>query len=210
MGLNSRTLLRAGIAVPILYFGTLLVSSLFYPGYSQVRQYASELGSAAAPHPAIFNTGIMLTGVAGVLASAGFVRALTALAAPRALTPLVGFTLALFGVSMFLGGFFPMPDPRHGGFGLGLGVHGTPFLLAAALWRRPSLRALNAFLLANGLAMLVMFVVMMGVGALVRRTNVGVFQRAYALTLFIWIGVAAGALLRHVPADAAAPHSNAT
>ena len=117
---------------------------------------------------------------------------------------------ALFGVSMFLGGFFPMPDPRHGGFGLGLAIDLAPFLLAAALWRRPSFRSLNVFLLANGLAMLAMLAIMMGVGAFVTRSNVGIYQRVNALTVFIWIGIAAGALLRHVPADTAAPHSNVT
>lgn len=210
MRLDSGVLLQAGIAVPVLYFGTLLVGSFFYPGYSQVTQYASELGSATAPHPAIFNAGIISTGVAALLASAGFVRALAALAAPRALALLAGLALALFGVSLLLGGFFPMPDPRHGGFGLGLAIHPAPFFLAAALWRRPSLRSLNVFLLANGVGMLAMFAIMMGVGALVTRGNVGIYQRVNALTVFIWIGVAAGALLRHVPAGTATPHSNAT
>lgn len=32
----ERILLLAGVAVPILYFGNLLVSPLFYPGYSHV------------------------------------------------------------------------------------------------------------------------------------------------------------------------------
>jgi hypothetical membrane protein len=37
-----------------------------WPGTGQLRQYASELGSATAAWPAIFNTGIMLTGIAAL------------------------------------------------------------------------------------------------------------------------------------------------
>jgi hypothetical protein len=34
--------LGIGIAVPSIYLGNLVLSSLFYPGYSQMRQQVSE------------------------------------------------------------------------------------------------------------------------------------------------------------------------
>lgn len=49
MARGIRALLWIAVAVPFLYFGTVLVSALFYPGYSHTAQYASELGAAIPP-----------------------------------------------------------------------------------------------------------------------------------------------------------------
>src|SRR2546421_11381648 len=112
----TRTLLRIGILVPFLYFGTDFVSSLFYPGYSHVRQYASELGVASAPHSQIFNAGMVMTGLAALLAAPGFVAALRKLRCHATLSWLTFATIICFGVAMLMAGFFPWPDRRHGGF----------------------------------------------------------------------------------------------
>lgn len=187
----EKSLLYAGIAVPLIYFGNLLLTPLFYPGYSHVTQYASELGGPDAPRPYIFNTAILLLGVAGLLASAGYFLGLRRLTGKTPLPAVLGLILLLFGVSMVLGGMFPMPDERHGGFGLGMGVHLGPPLLALALRGRPHLRGLRVYLIVTTVLMIGFFAVMMGVGQLVTRANVGVFQRLYALNLFPWIGVGA-------------------
>jgi hypothetical membrane protein len=193
---SSRAYLWAAAAVPLLYYGTVLLSASFFPGYNHFTQYASELGSSAAVYPAIFNTGIVLTGIAIVVAGFGFYRVVMGLGTRMLLALVIAVCLALFGVGVIMGGLFPMPDPRHGGFGLGMTVHLVPFLLALALWKRTELRALARFLLANGLVMLVLFAIMMGVGALVTRSNVGLFQRVYSLTVFPWVGIVGYAFLR--------------
>jgi hypothetical membrane protein len=193
--------LRAGVLVPFLYFGTQIVSSLTYPGYSYTTQYASELGSSSARYPQLFNVGIILTALAVLASLPGFRAALRALNANTAAGWLFLITLAAFGIGTLMGGLFPMPDPRHGGFGLGFAAHLAPALLAVALWRTPVSQRLKVFLIATFVASLVMLAVMMGVGGLVRRANVGAFQRIYALTIFPWIGIAAYALRRaRVPA----------
>jgi hypothetical protein len=56
-------LLRVGIAIPFLYFGLQLIAAPFYPGYSFVRNVASELGSDLARYPTPFNIGIMILGI---------------------------------------------------------------------------------------------------------------------------------------------------
>ncbi|HEX7704966.1 MAG TPA: DUF998 domain-containing protein [Thermoanaerobaculia bacterium] len=196
------TSLRVGILVPFLYFGTLIVSSLLYPGYSHVRQYASELGAASAPYPIVFNAGIVLFGLAILVALAGFGRALRALGAGRVLTTLFLLTLGAFGAGMVMGALFPMPDPRHGAFGLAFGIHLAPAFLAAALWRSEDHRALRLYLLATVVAGTVMLAVMMGVGGLVTRANVGMFQRLHAIVVIPWIGVASYALLARRSAQA--------
>lgn len=193
---SERALLWAAVAVPVLYYGTMLVSAAFFPGYNHVTQYASELGSSEARYPAIFNIGIIVTGVVMITSALGIYRAAVAGGARRVLAGVGAVCLALFGVSLVLGGSFPMPDPRHGGFGLGLAVLLAPPALAISLWKRADLRPLAMFLLADTVAMLVLFAIMMGVGALVTRSNVGLFQRAYSLTIFPWIGIAGFALRR--------------
>jgi len=64
--------LRVAIAVPFIYFGNLVLSSLFYPGYSQLRQKVSELGAKGAPHPEIFNAGVIINGAAILVGAFGF------------------------------------------------------------------------------------------------------------------------------------------
>lgn len=193
---HQRNLLRCAVAAPIFYFGTVLVASMFFPGYSHVRQYASELGSLEAAFPGIFNGGIALTGLAIVAAAIGFFLAALRISGRRHWSAAAGVTLGLFGVALLIGAAFPMPDPRHNAFGLGVTIHLAPFLLAAALRGQEEFRGLNRFLWMAGLVMTGMFLVSMGVGSLVRRSNVGVVQRVYALTVFVWIAVAGAKLLR--------------
>ena len=195
---NIKLLLLAGIAVPILYFGTLIVASLFYPGYNHVTQYASELGSASARYPAIFTAGTILGGLCWIAASFGFFHAVRRLGGNPLLAALTALTMFLFGIAIAMGGMFPMPNELHGGFGLGLAVQLSPLFLALALWRVRSLRGLCVFLLAVFVVMSAFFAIMMGVGSLVTRANVGLFQRSYALTSMPWVGIAAWYLRREL------------
>jgi hypothetical membrane protein len=190
-------LLYAAIAVPVIYFGTLLVASLFYPGYSHVTQYASELGSASARWPAIFNTGILLGGVACLVGSIGVYRGLRRTGTGKTLATLFALCVALWGVGFLFGGLFPMPDDRHGGYGVGLAIQFAPLFAALAFRRAPrELRWVTVLLWLNFIAMSVMFAIMMGVGALVTVKNVGLFQRGYGLTTMPWLAVVGWALLR--------------
>lgn len=183
-------LARLAVAVPVLYFGTLLVAASTWTGYSHVTQYASELGSAAAPRPAVFNTGIVLMGLVCVAAAAGLYGAARLAGARRAWAALGGVCVGAFGVSMVLGGLFPMPNPLHGGFGLGFAQVVAPLFLALALRGRPGMGGLVAVLVASFVLMAGSLAVMMGVGHLVTRANVGLWQRVNALAMIPWVGVA--------------------
>lgn len=195
---SPRHLLSFGIAVPILYLLALVLGSAFYPDYSHVTRYASELGAAESPHPWIFNSGIVAAGLAALLAGPGFAVALRRLESDRLPAVLSGLAVSLWGVAMVLGGAFPMPDPRHGGFGLGLGLQVAPLLLLWGLRRAPGAGRLRLFLLVVFLAMAALFAVMMGVGGLVTRANVGLWQRGNALASIPWIGIVAYALRRRL------------
>jgi hypothetical protein len=182
-------LARLAIAVPVLYFGVLLVGAATWPGYSHVTQYASELGGPGAPRPAIFNVGIVVMGIVCVLSSLGVFLAARRLGGQAVLSALGALCVALFGVAMVMGGLHPMPDPLHGAYGLGLAMIPAPLLIALALRGRQGLGGLNAYLVASFAFVLATMVVMMGVGHLVTRANVGLWQRGNALAMFPWLGV---------------------
>jgi hypothetical membrane protein len=195
-----RTSLSLGIAVPVLYLAALVAGAACYAGYSHATQYASELGGPGATRPWIFNSGIVAAGLAAALAGYGFFRALRELGGGRGPSVLSGLAVSLWGVAMVLGGLFPMPDERHGGFGLGLGLQVAPLLILAGLRRAPDSGRLRTFLVVVFLAMTALFAVMTGVGGLVTRANVGLWQRGNALVSIPWIGIVSYALLRRTAA----------
>ena len=63
-------------AIPAVYYFALIVGAATYPGYSHVTNYASELGAAGAPYPALFNVSIILAGAAAILAALTMSRGL--------------------------------------------------------------------------------------------------------------------------------------
>lgn len=196
-GSANRLLLMAAVAVPFLYYGTMLLASALYPGYSHATQYASELGSASATWPAVFNTGAILGGIAGILGGIGVFRALRELGRGRVVPGLVALAIIGQAIGFVFAGVFPMPDERHGGFGIGiLGMLGPAFAAFALRGAPRGLRWVAPLLVFNALAMIAMFAVMMGVGELVTSGNVGIVQRINSLTNMPWVGLVGWALLR--------------
>jgi hypothetical protein len=158
----------------------------------------SELGAAAAPHREIFNDGAIATGVAAILAGLGFFLALRRLSGDVLAPALTGLAFAVWGGSMIMAGLFPMPDERHGGYGMGMALLLAPLMAIWALWSVRGTGGLKGFLFVAWLAMAAMFAIMMNVGGmnLVHRADVGLWQRANALATFLWVGVAAWVLMR--------------
>ena len=194
----ARFLLFLGMLVPLIYLGAVLGAAWFYPGYSHVTQYVSELGAKASPHREIFNYGLQAGGVAAILGAFGFFLALHKLSRGFVFATLTTVAIGLWGISMVMGGLYPMPDPRHGAYGLGMALNAAPLLLLLALMRDSKLAWLKAlsmlvFLVSGGL-----LAIMMGYGPMthipqlaVHKSDVGLWQRAYALSIIPWIGLAA-------------------
>jgi len=172
-----KLLLAALIAVPICYYFALIVGAATYPGYSHVTRYASELGAADAPYPALFNVPIIIGGVAAVFASIGVVAALRDLSGGWLWAGLAGVALACWGASMVLGGMFPMPDERHGGFGLGLAGPLVPLFALLAIRKVEDAKGMRLFLGFIFVGSVIVLAIMFGVGHLVTRRNVGIWQR---------------------------------
>ena len=189
-----KVLLAAIIAVPVLYYFALLVGAATYPGYSHVTRYASELGAAEAPYPWLFNYSIIAMGLCAILGAVGLAGALRDLSGKRIWAIAAGMALAIWGVSMVMGGWFPMPDDRHGGFGLGLAGPLVPLFTMLALRPVPRSTGIRVFLAVVFVGSVVLLAIMMGVGGLVTRANVGIWQRInsgfgipWLLVLGIWL-----------------------
>lgn len=185
----SRTLLWGLILVPIFYYVALIGGSLTYPGYSHVTQYASELGAAGAPYPGLFNYNIIAAGLAAIAGSIGLTGALHRLSERRPWAVAAGIALALWGAAMVMGGLFPMPDDRHGGFGLGLAGQLTSLFALLALRPVPRAVGIKYFLAAIFIASGALFAIMMGVGGLVTLQNVGLWQRTNSAIGILWLAV---------------------
>ena len=195
------------IGVPVLYYFALLAGAATYPGYSHVTRYASELGAAGAPYPALFNYSIILLGILMLVAAPLLPARLTGLGGRRPWAILSGVGLALWGAGMVMGGLFPMPDERHGGFGLGLAAPLVALFVLLALRGRSGARGLVMFLGLVFAASVVMLAIMFGVGSLVTTANVGLYQRLNTLVSIPWLAVlGVWLLLRDRPAANSAAH----
>jgi len=189
-----KILLQCGAGAAVLYFATLIVASLTWPGYSHVTQYASELGTTAAPNPWIFNYGILATGVLGALGGLGVgVHFATANRPYSGI--LAGLSLAAWGVGMVFGSLHPLPDPLHNGYGLVMGAALLPIFLMLAL-RGVAGRRVFTLLMLWQVAMVAFLAITFGVGDLVTTKNIGLWQRGVALAMIPGLGIACGYLSR--------------
>lgn len=183
--------LVAGMAVPLLYYGIQAAAAPFFPGFSVVGTTASELGSDLSRQPAVFNAGIMTLGVAGLVASYGYLRAFRRLGTHAALAWPTSLAIAMNGVQTLWAGYYPLPNPRHGGHpAFVVFMLALPALLAASMWRLGS-RPLRAYLLANLALLAAMVPVMTGRTGLDTHAYRGLVQRVFTLAIFPPIGVCA-------------------
>ena len=177
------------MAIPAIYYIALLAAAATYPGYSHVTNYASELGAADAPYPWLFNYSIILVGVAAMVGAVVLPKAFGDIGANRAWSLVAAISLGLWGVAMVIGGLFPMPDERHGAFGLGLVAPLIPLFVLLALRPVENSRGMRIFLTIVLLASVVMLAIMFGAGELVSRANVGIYQRLNTAASIPWFAV---------------------
>jgi hypothetical protein len=188
--------LLMGITVPFLYFGTQLVAAPFYPDYSFLTMVASVLGSDLALYPAIFNVGAIITGIATLIASLGFLLALQRLEANPIFAWLTSIAIFLNGLGSLWAGFIPLPNPRHGSNPFVVGIFTLPALLAATLWKRSDARLMKIYLILTNLLFIALIPIMSGMTGLDTRGYQGLLQRIIALVFFTPVGVGAYFLLK--------------
>lgn len=196
--MDRSTLLWGLILAPLFYYVALIGGSLLWPGYSHITQYASELGSSAAPNPMFFNGNVILCGLSALIGGFGLTHALSDLGGTRRWAIAAGASISLWGVAIVIAGLYPMPDDRHGAFGLAIVGQFTPLFAWLALRKVDELDGLKTFLAIIFVASLALFAIMMGVGGLVTRANVGIWQRFNSAVGIPYLAVVGWMLLRQV------------
>ena len=202
--MDRSTLLWGLILAPVFYYVALIGGSLLWPGYSHVTQYASELGSSASPNPMFFNGNIILCGLAALTGGFGLTHVLTQLSGSRGWAIAAGVSISLWGVAIIVAGLYPMPDDRHGAYGLAIIGQFTPLFAWLALRKAEVLNGLKTFLLIIFVASFALFAIMMGVGGLVTRANVGIWQRVNTAIGIPYLAVLGWILLQHARRRASA------
>lgn len=188
-------LLLSGVIAPAIYVALAMAGPLLWPGYDLSTRMISELGMAEAPLDVVFNLGLMVAGSLTVLFSLGLFGELRRRGADGVTAGLAGLAVAVFGGSLVVGGVFPLPDERHLAWGAGFALQAAPLLTLLALRKAAGLTGLKIFLGVVFVAANALLAVMFGVGDLVSQDNLGLWQRAYGLAMFPWIGVTALALM---------------
>jgi hypothetical protein len=191
--------LGMGITVPFIYYGTQIVAAPYFADYSFVRQPASLLGSDYSTNPAVFNTGVMATGTATLVAALGFFFGLRRIGANLILCWLTSVALLGSAISSLWAGYYPQPDPRHGGHPAFLiAMLLLPILFTVTLWKERNARLLKAYLIATIALLIAMVPIMSGNTSLDNRAYGGLVQRIFALTIFPPIAVCAYYLARRI------------
>jgi hypothetical membrane protein len=195
----TRFLLHLAITIPFIYYGIQLLAAPFFPHFSFIRNTASELGASLAPHPRIFNIGIMMLGIITFLAAVGFLRALRQLRVEPLFTFLTFLALLINGFQSLWAGLHPIPDPRHAGhLPVMIAMTLLPFLLTLTMWRQTNSRLAHNYFLATCLLLLAIAPMMSGMGGLDTHNYRGLIQRVFTFTVFPPIAVAAHILSRRL------------
>ena len=186
----SRFLLMLGVAVPIVYYGTQLVATPFYPGYDFVTQVASQLGTSESRFPAIFNFGLALSGALIVLSAIALYPGLHRAGASKAFSFLGAAAQITMGVATIWTAAHPLPSDQHVNSTLNHGFLATPILLTVLFWQLRASRSIQLYFTINAIPVLLLAGLTFGLFSWDVSSYMGAFQRAAAAALLIPTAIA--------------------
>jgi len=183
--LNKNSIfLYFGIVAIIGYVINIIILGELDPNYSHAKQQISELGIINALNPLMFNLGEIVAGTFFLTSSIGAYLAVFDLTNKKYLSIIFALCITFFGINFLYSGFFPLPDERHNGYGMGAYILLAPIFLAWSCWHIPKCKL---FAYANLIAFLLLLMVMVLNIFLGSQQNLGIFQRALVLSTFLWI-----------------------
>lgn len=182
-------LLRIGALGPLIFYSVIVAGGFMSPGYNHMTQFASELGQAGSPSAQLFNYGIMAVGAAMIVGGVGFFLGMRKLGGGVLMPALAAVAIALYGVSLIIGGLHPMPDPMHEAYKLVYAGIAAPLLAFLAMGDRTELSGSKTLAVICFLASAVLLALMMNVGGfnLVHKTDVGLWQRGLIVATTLWM-----------------------
>lgn len=180
----------------MLYFGAQLVRGPFVEGYSFRRNAASDLGAVGVPGASWFNALAIAAGLAAIAASLGWWTALEQWAIGRIRRALLSLALVSIGVASIAAGAFPLPDGRHGGGALGVGLFALPLLLVLATVQAKVATWVRWYAVGNVVLFGVAALLFSGAAGVDPSVNEGLLQRILALAVFPPIAVVSAVALR--------------
>ncbi|WP_378187451.1 DUF998 domain-containing protein [Aquimarina sp. W85] len=181
----KNTLIKQAIYLPMYYFGTVIIGSLFAENYSQIGQQVSELALNENKTAGIVLTiGIFITGVSLVLFGIGlyvkFKRQFL----------ISSFLITLFGISFLCGAVISIGSPWHSLYGLPMSILLLPFAFLYEMEKK------KASKLTMKIAIIVTTIIFLYFWDLLAVKFVsfdyrGLTQRLFGIALFSWFSYSA-------------------
>jgi hypothetical membrane protein len=182
-----KILIKQTIILPALFFIPVFVSGYLVDGYNPISQHASEITLTKFETPkAILNIGAILTGLSCILFAFG-----TLLLSYKRLL-LSSILIFIFGISMISNGLFPMGNPMHGFYGIGLSLIMLPFVCCYEMKNVIKEKRFFRLSIFSGIIIFIYFWSML-IG-LDPENYRGLTQRLASVVIFGWIAYAAHAI----------------
>ncbi|MEO0537313.1 MAG: DUF998 domain-containing protein [Cyanobacteria bacterium P01_A01_bin.123] len=184
--LTLRSFLWANLLAIALYVITVIVLGWLTPQYSHIANVVSDLGRLEAPYHQAFSLLLGTVGALFVLSSLGFFAVVKTVSGHRFLSVAIAMAVAAIGIGFMTSAIFPLPDPRHGGFGLARLIFLMPVLISIAVWKKPVFLKLTIF---NGVAFVGLLASIPIFRWLIEQGQMGLGQRITVLIMFGWFSV---------------------
>ena len=200
-GTVVRFVALCGMTAPVLMLVLWTVASLIRPGYDQLSQYGSELGTG--PNAIIMNTNFFVTGLLIIAFATGLFKNVHG----GRWTQIGSILLLVFGTGELAGGLFPCdPGCPIATQSLSQLAHNVdavitfvaialaPLLFSLGLNRDDRWQAYRSYSIVTGLLAIYLFSIF-SAASLGYLEYVGLFQRLFLAVMFLWIEVVAIRLL---------------
>jgi len=184
--ISRQLLLYCGVLTVIIYVVNVTITAALFPGYSHVSQMVSELGMANAPNSTAFNLAVITTGVLTVIYSIGLYLTINDLTNRRYPSLLTALPFALYGVGAVFAGSYPLPDVRHGGYGMSLPILVAPILFVWLFWGSEMFTYFKAINIAFLVFIILYMALLIGVSNFASGDYAGLFQRISTFIFFSW------------------------
>ncbi|MFT5336700.1 MAG: putative membrane protein [Luteibaculaceae bacterium] len=185
-------LIKQALLLPLYFFVPVLIAGILTADYSAISQHASEISlTDNLTAITVLNTGAISTGLSCVLLSIGLIRV------SKKKNVLSAILLIIFGISMISNGLFPMGNPMHGFYGIGLSMMILPFVSCYELKGSSIDKKYFPITIIAGLVIFIYFWSMLvGLDPSEYR---GLTQRISSVVIFGWVAYLAFETIKTLP-----------